>query len=54
MDYSKYISEINAALESVLDDDYPDTINDVIVAICERDGLDDQDGEMIWQAFDNQ
>lgn len=54
MDYSNYISEINAALEDVLDDDYPDTINETIVAIMDRDGLDDQDGEMIWQAFDMQ
>jgi len=50
--YEEYIQEIEAALVGVLDDDYPDTINNTIVAIMDRDDLSDVDGEMIWEAFD--
>jgi hypothetical protein len=45
----KYVSEIRGILESVLDDDYPDAINDAIVMIAERDGLSDTESELLWE-----
>ena len=47
-----YVVEINEALVSVLDDDYPDTIDAKIVEICERDGLTDEDGEDILASLE--
>lgn len=48
---AQYMVEINEALVSVLDDDYPDTIDATIVEIMERDGLSDEQGEMIRDAM---